>query len=157
MAISASRVLSYNYNLATTVSAGERAQLCLNNSGKCDVLCSFKIQQNTCNPETLQWKCICSNGKAPLTESKFQFPIESQQCNGEQLECVEVCLKNLEGDRNTCSAKCKNELLCGGPNAKQTKTFVEEDEEVVKTKVTSDSSVFQMYGVFALAAMFVVQ
>jgi hypothetical protein len=116
--------ISNAYDLATAESDGNKAQHCLTNKQECEVACAYKTSVNTCDPTTLAWQCLCDNGKLPSSKPSASFRIESQQCDGELLECVDQCLvQKLRPDRNACTGKCKDEKKCGTVSSTQTKSY----------------------------------
>lgn len=110
------------YDLVSVSDAGQREQLCRNNQGDCTNFCGGTTSVNTCDQSTLQYVCLCKNGNPPQ-RTKFQMQIEVKQCDGELLECVEKCLVNIGSDRNSCTARCKNQIQCGTSQSAQSKVF----------------------------------
>ncbi|KAI3655555.1 hypothetical protein MP638_006282 [Amoeboaphelidium occidentale] len=99
----------------------QKKQYCLSNQYTCSTTCAGAAKENTCDPETLKWFCQCQNGNPTL--SKFAFPIEVAQCEGELLDCVNDCLRTTNPDNNFCTAKCKNEKKCGTVQSTQKTVF----------------------------------
>jgi hypothetical protein len=111
------------YSLVENERLEQRVQYCRENSYECAVHCpSAPPAINSCDPETMKWDCQCAGFTAPKV-SYSQFKISYYQCNGELDECVEDCLKAITPDRNTCSAKCKDDKKCGTASARQSETF----------------------------------
>ncbi|KAL2165538.1 hypothetical protein VTH06DRAFT_840 [Thermothelomyces fergusii] len=62
---------------------------------------------NSCDPETLTYGCVCSDGKQPnVSEYTLTLPYHVCQAWGEQ--CVDQC-----GGDNQCQASCREDHPCG--------------------------------------------
>ena len=105
---------------------------------------------NECEAETLTWKCACSDGKFPRVQPAAAMPIETQQCDGEVLACVDDCLVTVKPDRNFCTSGCKNLKKCGTSSVSQEKTFRE--KSVADTQDESSGAFPIVAGGLSLAA-----
>ncbi|KAL2155161.1 hypothetical protein VTH82DRAFT_3837 [Thermothelomyces myriococcoides] len=71
---------------------------------------------NSCDPETLTYGCVCSDGRQPnVSEYTLTLPYYVCQKWGDQ--CVEGC----EGD-TTCQGSCREDHPCGAQSPKKANT-----------------------------------
>ncbi|CAH0015006.1 unnamed protein product [Clonostachys rhizophaga] len=61
---------------------------------------------NTCDPETLQYGCLCGDNKQPNV-SEYSLTIPYFVCQEWGTQCVAKC------STNTCKAACREEHPCG--------------------------------------------
>ncbi|KAK4155552.1 hypothetical protein C8A00DRAFT_13400 [Chaetomidium leptoderma] len=62
---------------------------------------------NTCDPETLTYGCVCSDGKQP-NMSEYSLTIPYHTCVEWGTTCVAAC-----GSNNECSSDCRQKHPCG--------------------------------------------
>ncbi|KAH7313518.1 hypothetical protein B0I35DRAFT_274637 [Stachybotrys elegans] len=106
-----------------SIDISTREYWCDNELATCPSICEqFEpgtTDVNTCEPETLDFRCICGNGLAPnMTEYTVTLPFHICQEWGNQ--CVTACGRN-----NACASACREDHPCGArdpsrPNATTT-------------------------------------
>ncbi|KAL2270862.1 hypothetical protein VTJ83DRAFT_233 [Remersonia thermophila] len=68
---------------------------------------------NTCDPETLTYGCVCSDGRRPNV-SEYTLTLPYHVCTAWGTQCVESC-----GSNNQCAADCREQNPCGAQNPKK--------------------------------------
>ncbi|KAL1975189.1 hypothetical protein VTN31DRAFT_3581 [Thermomyces dupontii] len=97
-----------------------RDQWCLSQTESCPLIClqlpgaSIETQQNECDPDTLHFSCVCSNGVRP-NASEFTETIPYFLCTERNNRCVENC---AQGD-SLCQASCREDNPCGAQNPRK--------------------------------------
>ena len=100
---------------------------------------------NTCDPDTLDFRCICGNGLAPnMTEYTVTLPFHICQEWGNQ--CVANC-----GRSNSCASACREDHPCGArdptrPNATVTTTSSAPSSTSTGPSLAGDDSSFDNVG-----------
>ncbi|KAI9163161.1 cdp-alcohol phosphatidyltransferase [Paramyrothecium foliicola] len=94
-----------------SVDEGTRERWCDDQMRTCPFICEQTeprtTEQNDCWPETLDYVCICGDGKAAnLTEYSLTLPYYICQEYGNQ--CVKACNGN-----NSCASDCRENNPCG--------------------------------------------
>ena len=96
-----------------TVPISDRRQWCQAQRTQCPLIClqlpdsTSATESNTCDPETLSFSCVCSNGQSP-NASEYSQTIPYFQCMERGNQCVEAC-----GQDNACSTSCREDHPCG--------------------------------------------
>lgn len=94
-----------------SVDEGTRERWCDDQMRTCPFICEQTeprtTEQNDCWPDTLDYVCICGDGKAAnLTEYSLTLPYYICQEYGNQ--CVKACDGN-----NSCASDCRENNPCG--------------------------------------------
>ncbi|KAH6853371.1 hypothetical protein B0I37DRAFT_4961 [Chaetomium sp. MPI-CAGE-AT-0009] len=94
-----------------TVSPSLRKAWCSDQRSMCTPICletsTGKPQVNTCDPDTLTYGCVCSDGKQPnVTEYTLTLPYHV--CTAWGTQCVTNC-----GSDSTCASDCREKHPCG--------------------------------------------
>ncbi|KAK5124208.1 hypothetical protein LTR85_001911 [Meristemomyces frigidus] len=99
-----------------SVSNATRSSWCYSQTAECPIICaqtsanSENTEANSCDPTTLTYSCVCSNGLSPnLTE--FSQTLPYYVCS----EWGNQCVANCAGD-NTCASNCRSQHPCGAQN-----------------------------------------
>jgi hypothetical protein len=93
-----------------------RKSWCQSQQSSCPLLClqlsgsSSTTAANTCDPETLDFECICGNGQSP-NASEYSQTLPYFICTQYNRQCVIDC----SGD-STCQAACVDDHPCGAQN-----------------------------------------
>jgi hypothetical protein len=93
-----------------------RKSWCQSQQSSCPLLClqlsgsSSTTAANTCDPETLDFECICGNGQSP-NASEYSQTLPYFICTQYNTQCVMGC----SGD-STCQAACVDDHPCGAQN-----------------------------------------
>ncbi|KAM3086102.1 hypothetical protein ACMFMG_000242 [Clarireedia jacksonii] len=93
-----------------------RKSWCQSQQSSCPLLClqlsgsSATTAANTCDPETLDYQCICGNGLSP-NASEYSQTLPYFICTEANDQCVVAC----NGD-STCQAACRDDHPCGAQN-----------------------------------------
>ncbi|PGH15477.1 hypothetical protein AJ79_02454 [Helicocarpus griseus UAMH5409] len=131
-----------------TVPEATRQAWCRDQKSSCPLLCmqtkgsKGKPDPNDCDPETLAFSCVCSNGQSP-NASEFSQTIPYYICT----EANNQCVKNCNGD-STCQSACREDNPCGAqnphrvttsPSATKTADATKTGNGVVYTGLSEDS------------------
>ncbi|KAK1780569.1 hypothetical protein QBC45DRAFT_104826 [Copromyces sp. CBS 386.78] len=100
------------------IDMGTKSNWCLNEIASCPLICQQEdmgpIQKNDCDPETLQYACVCGDGKVPdLKEYTLTIPYHT--C----ITYVQQCINDHMGD-NLQQAACAQDNPCGAKEPKRT-------------------------------------
>ncbi|EHA49871.1 hypothetical protein MCOR27_010692 [Pyricularia oryzae] len=101
-----------------SVPLATRRNWCTSETTQCPLICldtgsSGKPRDNSCDPMTLNYACVCSNGNSPnLTEYSLTMPYH--KCTQFQVNCVAAC--GLAD--NQCSENCRVNNPCGAASPK---------------------------------------
>ncbi|KAH8813180.1 hypothetical protein F5884DRAFT_787651 [Xylogone sp. PMI_703] len=108
--------LSYPINI-TAVPIATRTQWCQSQLVQCPLLClqnngtdASKTSANDCDPETLDFHCVCGNGISP-NASQYSQTIPYFECQEYGNECVAGC-----GGDSSCQSDCRDNNPCGAQN-----------------------------------------
>lgn len=77
---------------------------------------SAATDDNTCDPESLTYSCICSNGLAP-NASEYSQTLPYYICTQYNTDCQTAC-----GNDNTCAAACVQGHPCGATDPTRVNT-----------------------------------
>jgi len=96
----------------TSVPLSTRDSWCQDQKNSCPLLClqtanSAATTSNTCDPATLDWTCVCTNGQTP-NETEYSLTIPFHVCQEYGNQCVTAC-----GQNNACSNNCRTQFTCG--------------------------------------------
>ncbi|KAF5005730.1 hypothetical protein FDECE_7851 [Fusarium decemcellulare] len=79
----------------------------------CEQVSEGGTKVNECNPKTLTYGCICSDGKQPNV-SEYSLTIPYYVCQEWGNQCVQEC-----GGSNSCASDCRQEHPCGASDPKK--------------------------------------
>ena len=118
----------------------QRQSICTKTTAFCLNACLQKTSSNTCDVETMAFSCLCEDGKSPV--DVHYFPIQAQQCVGENQDCRNSCAsQGLIGQAlDTCSNLCDQQFVCGTPNAQEQLDFYSSDGSTNLSGGSDDSS-----------------
>jgi len=109
------------------ISDGTKDQWCVQQEASCDLLCqnqeSGNQYENSCDPKTLAYVCICDDGKIP-NATEYSQTIPYYLCQEGQNLCVENCASSDDG----CTSACRENKSCGASNPTKV-NITEEDTE----------------------------
>jgi len=99
-----------------SVTIALRDTWCSNQQASCPLLClqqanTASTTSNNCDPKTLDWSCVCSNGIAPNI-SQYSQTIPYYECT----EFANQCVNNCGLGNNACSNTCRTAHPCGAQN-----------------------------------------
>lgn len=94
-----------------SVPLATRKAWCSNQRSSCPTIClqttTGKPIDNSCDPETLTYGCVCSDGQQPnITEYTQTLPYHV--CTEWGTQCVKNC-----GSNNDCASDCREKHPCG--------------------------------------------
>ncbi|KAJ2893252.1 hypothetical protein MKZ38_008866 [Zalerion maritima] len=131
-----------------TVSESNREYWCQSEVSTCPLICeqinSGDTLVNDCDPETLTYGCICSNGLAPNV-SEYTLTLPYFTCVEWGTQCVEDC-----GSNNACANSCREDHPCGAQeptaanstttatSASSSSTSTSESEDAIHTSVLGE-------------------
>ncbi|KAH6634030.1 hypothetical protein B0J18DRAFT_415085 [Chaetomium sp. MPI-SDFR-AT-0129] len=142
VAVSADYVISPD-----SVSESLRKAWCNDQLSMCRPICletsTGSPQVNTCDPDSLTYGCVCSDGKQPnVTEYTLTLPY--YVCTEWGNQCVTAC-----GNDNTCASECREKHPCGAqrPHSNATSTTVSPTASATSTSTPSpDGQAFDGFG-----------
>ncbi|RMD42107.1 hypothetical protein DV735_g2980, partial [Chaetothyriales sp. CBS 134920] len=97
-----------------SVPLATRAQWCQSQITQCPLIClqtkgnSAGTEANDCDPDTLTYNCICSNGIAP-NASEYSQTLPYYICT----EVNNQCVANCGIGNNECASSCREDNPCG--------------------------------------------
>ncbi|KAG9662278.1 hypothetical protein KCU95_g19248, partial [Aureobasidium melanogenum] len=100
----------------TAVPESTRDVWCTNQQNACPLIClqtaanSSDTIENDCDPETLDYSCICANNVAP-NASEYSQTIPYYICTEWGTECISGCNGNTD-----CEYNCRAQHPCGAQN-----------------------------------------
>ncbi|KAF2146664.1 uncharacterized protein K452DRAFT_282840 [Aplosporella prunicola CBS 121167] len=127
-----------------SVSISDRNQWCTSQKSACPLIClqtannTDSTEENDCDPDTLQFSCVCSNGLSPNV-SEYSETIPYFECTEYNNQCVSNC-----GSNNQCSYNCRANNPCGAQNPKR----VNATTSASATAAATSSAETQGYGGF---------
>jgi poly-gamma-glutamate capsule biosynthesis protein CapA/YwtB (metallophosphatase superfamily) len=107
---------------------------------ECPLICaqqannSAATDANTCDPTTLTYSCICSNGLAP-NASEYSQTLPYYICTAYNTQCQTAC-----GNDNTCAAACVQDHPCGATNPTRVNTSTITTMSATSTKAGAAAS-----------------
>jgi len=105
-----------------SVPLSTRQAWCNSQIAECPLIClqeagnSAGTYANTCDPTSLTYSCICSNGLSP-NASEYSQTIPYYICTQYNTNCQQAC-----GNDNTCAAACVQDHPCGALNPTRVNT-----------------------------------
>jgi len=96
-----------------SVPLSTREAWCNSQIAQCPLIClqgkgnSAATYSNTCDPASLTYSCVCSNGLSP-NASEYSQTIPYYICTEYNTQCQQAC-----GNDNTCAAACIQNHPCG--------------------------------------------
>jgi uncharacterized membrane protein YgcG len=99
----------------SSVPLATRDSWCRDQQSSCPLLCLQQVdtattRSNTCNPSTLAWTCVCSDGTSPNV-SEYSQTVPFYQCTEWGNQCVLKC-----GQNSACASDCRENHPCGAQN-----------------------------------------
>ncbi|EEH33746.2 hypothetical protein PAAG_04795 [Paracoccidioides lutzii Pb01] len=94
-----------------------RVVWCQNQMSSCPLIClqmpnaTGRPIENGCDPATLTFSCVCSNGMSP-NGSQYSLTLSYYICTEMNNNCVKAC---NSGD-SSCQNKCREKNPCGAQN-----------------------------------------
>lgn len=111
--------LYYPINI-TNVPMSTRTYWCQSQLTQCPLLClqnngtdASKTTTNDCDPESLDFHCVCGNGISP-NASEYSQTIPYFECQEYGNECVANC-----GGDSSCQSACRDKNPCGAQDPKR--------------------------------------
>jgi hypothetical protein len=95
---------------------------CNSQIAQCPLIClqeagnSAATYSNTCDPTSLTYSCVCSNGLSP-NASEYSQTLPYYICTQYNTNCQQAC-----GNDNTCAAACVQDHPCGALNPTRVNT-----------------------------------
>ncbi|KAJ5558476.1 hypothetical protein N7535_008689 [Penicillium sp. DV-2018c] len=114
------------------VDSSERSAWCSAQRNTCPDICQDGTRLNSCDSNSLEFQCVCSDGSTPdVTPYKQTVPFFVCQANYGQ--CINAHPDDAEGQRT-----CKKNAVCGSKNA------TEEADSSSSTTTTASSTILAM-------------
>ncbi|KAK3329373.1 hypothetical protein B0H66DRAFT_596958 [Apodospora peruviana] len=115
LALASAIVVTADYWIdPSSVSLGDRMVWCRDQTSACPIICQQvapgPILVNNCEPETLMYGCLCSNGLQP-NMSEYSMTIPYHTCQTWGTQCVKDC-----GSDSACQSSCREDHPCGAQN-----------------------------------------
>ncbi|KAJ5242457.1 uncharacterized protein N7469_000784 [Penicillium citrinum] len=89
---------------------------CTGQRNVCPEICSTGTKQNTCDPKTLQFSCVCSDDKTPDV-SQYVQTVPFYVCQANFAQCIQNHPDDADGQK-----ECKEAAQCGSKNASSIST-----------------------------------
>ncbi|KIX01709.1 uncharacterized protein Z518_09435 [Rhinocladiella mackenziei CBS 650.93] len=105
-----------------SVPLSTRQAWCDSQISQCPLIClqeegnSAATYSNTCDPVTLTYSCVCSNGLAP-NASEYSQTLPYYICTQYNSNCQAAC-----GNNNDCAAACVQDHPCGASDPTRVNT-----------------------------------
>jgi len=129
-----SATIQAQYSINTSsVPIETRTLWCQSQISSCPLLClqlpgsSSTTSDNSCDPTTLDFDCICGNGQSP-NASEYSQTIPFFECQEFGNQCVTAC----NGDP-TCQAACRDNNPCGAQNPTRVNITTSSSSTIVPT------------------------
>ncbi|OQE31971.1 hypothetical protein PENSTE_c001G02872 [Penicillium steckii] len=110
-----SYTLPQGFNIGQ-VKPDELNSWCTGQRNVCPEICSTGTKQNTCDPKTLQFDCVCSDGKTPDV-SQYVQTVPFYVCQANFAQCIQNHPDDADGQK-----ACKEAAHCGSKNASSSST-----------------------------------
>ncbi|KAG7005931.1 hypothetical protein G7Y79_00017g043130 [Physcia stellaris] len=131
-----------------SVSIATRNTWCVNQKATCPLLClqtkgaTGGTEENSCDPETLNFVCVCDNGQSP-NASEYSETIPYFECTEFNTQCANNCAGN-----SGCVSACRTSHPCGAQNPTRVNTSTISTMAATATGAskTSGSAVYTGYG-----------
>jgi len=130
----------------SSVPLSTRDSWCTDQTTTCPLLCTQETNSattyaNDCNPNTLQWDCVCKNGLSPNV-SQYSLTIPYHECEEYGNQCVTACgLSN-----NACSQNCRTQNVCGAQDPTRVNTTTTSSSTTSGSSSTSTGGQFGSFG-----------
>ncbi|KAI9811343.1 MAG: hypothetical protein M1827_005503 [Pycnora praestabilis] len=132
-------IASAQYSIdPNSVPESTRDTWCTNQQTSCPLLCTqiangnSGTNQNTCDPDSLTYSCVCANGISP-NASEYSQTLPYFICTEYDTQCVNNC----NGDSG-CQSACRSEHPCGAQDP--TKYNLTTSSSMAATKTGSAAS-----------------
>ncbi|KAE8354164.1 hypothetical protein BDV28DRAFT_147408 [Aspergillus coremiiformis] len=105
-----------------SVPKSTRKQWCESQISACPLIClqlpgtSGQPKDNSCDPDSLSYSCICSNNLSP-NASEYSQTIPYFVCTEENNQCVTGC-----NGESSCQSDCRSKHPCGAQEPKRVNT-----------------------------------
>eukprot|EP00835_Amoeboradix_gromovi_P003446 NODE_227_length_13866_cov_0.400305.p7 type:complete len:160 gc:universal NODE_227_length_13866_cov_0.400305:12571-13050(+) len=113
-------VLDWDVNFTKTIDSSTKSSWCARQVYSCKTVCytsdAPEPKQNTCDSDTLNYKCVCGDGDEPKLDI-FTDTIPFYQCNEVKSRCQQNCAG--KSNEQSCKSDCFNKYQCAttAPNA----------------------------------------
>ncbi|KAK7540793.1 uncharacterized protein J3D65DRAFT_616497 [Phyllosticta citribraziliensis] len=106
-----------------TVTSATRDYWCTSQTSQCPLIClqvyenstgSSDPQSNDCDPDTLDYSCVCANGASPNV-TEYSQTIPYFECTEYNNQCVAKC----SSGNNQCASNCRTQNPCGAQSPKR--------------------------------------
>ena len=121
-----------------------RRAWCNDELSNCPIICQQTspgaVLTNTCDPETLTYGCVCSNGLQP-NMSEYSLTLPFHVCQQWVIQCRKDC-----GINNECAGNCAEEHPCGAQEPKRVNTTTSSTMPATGTAGSTGPTVFNGIG-----------
>ncbi|KAJ9216502.1 hypothetical protein DTO166G4_1718 [Paecilomyces variotii] len=93
------------------VSSTEKASWCTGQRNLCPKICGGAANVNTCDPDSLSFSCVCSDGSVP-DSAEYTQSLPYFVCEANFGQCIQNHPNDLDGQN-----QCKEQAKCGTKNA----------------------------------------
>ncbi|KGO77520.1 hypothetical protein PITC_037640 [Penicillium italicum] len=98
------------------VSSSQLSDYCSAQRNTCPQICQQGTKLNACDPSTLKFSCVCSDGTTPDV-TPYAQTVPFFVCQDTYIQCVASHPNDAEGQR-----ACKKAAVCGSKNASEVTT-----------------------------------
>ncbi|KAK0657465.1 hypothetical protein B0T16DRAFT_425674 [Cercophora newfieldiana] len=145
LALASAAIVAADYYIdPTSVDLLTRRAWCSDELSNCPIICQQTspgtVLANTCDPETLTYGCVCSNGLQP-NMSEFSLTLPFHVCQQWVIQCRNDC-----GINNACAASCAEDHPCGAQEPKRVNTTTSSTMPATGTAGSTGPTVFNGLG-----------
>ncbi|KAJ5392226.1 hypothetical protein N7509_007716 [Penicillium cosmopolitanum] len=107
---------------------------CTGQRNVCPDICQSGTKQNTCDPKTLVYNCVCSDGSTPDVTPYIQT-VPFYVCQANFAQCIEAHPNDADGQKT-----CKEAAHCGSKNASSISTTTTASSSATTTLAMTTST-----------------
>ncbi|KAJ5166620.1 uncharacterized protein N7482_005401 [Penicillium canariense] len=107
---------------------------CQGQRNECPSICKGATRQNTCEPSTLNFNCICADGSTPDVSPYIQT-VPFYVCEESYGQCIASHPNDIQGQR-----ACKKAATCGSKNASAEDTTMSSSTTAASTTLAMATS-----------------
>lgn len=121
-----------------------RRAWCNDELSNCPIICQQSspgvVLSNSCDPETLTYGCVCSNGLQP-NMSMYSLTLPFHVCQQWVIQCRKDC-----GINNSCASSCAEDHPCGAQDPPRANKTTSSSMTASATSGSSDPTIFNGMG-----------
>ncbi|KAG6004622.1 hypothetical protein E4U21_000898 [Claviceps maximensis] len=139
-AASLSALANADYTIEpSSVPISTRKNWCQQEKSTCPLICQQTEPRttlvNSCDPNTLQFGCLCGNNRQPNV-SEYSLSLPYFVCQEWVLQCQRAC------DTNACKSDCVQNHPCGAQNPQKVNTTTSVESGSTATATDGSNTIF---------------